>query len=265
MLSDTEKLAGLPKPNIINLIECDDRKDYTMRELAIRGYPELKFHRFTRYDSDNPIKFIGDPNIISRSALGTASSHLITIKTWFENTDEEYGVFFEDDVDFKTIQWWNFTIMEFLDRMGSKWDALHLCNIYENNPVYAPRRREPWDHGLQAYIIKRSYARKLIKFYWDHNQGPNVIHLKMPLHSAISTENNVLWGFGRIYHFPLFNHNVYDFTSKNIYHYGSLADSCIASYIGIKQWWENEGSKLSLEDIFNYERVKDRTFGEIYT
>ena len=256
------KLQQIPEPNIINLIDCPDRKAYTESEFSKLGCSDIHVHVYERYNKDS-IKFIGDPKLLEIMTKGVTSSHLLTIKWWYENTDEEIGLFFEDDVDFEPVKHWNFTLMEFIEGIKAEWGALHLCNVfeypYDKDTEYPPmmlRRRNLWDHGLQAYALKREYAKKIIDYYFieTENNSAIAIHYKMPLGAAPSFENNVMHGFGPVYTFPLFNQNVIDFRSKNIYYYNKQADSAIYSYEFLTDWWEKKGSQKSLDNI--YEEAK---------
>jgi len=265
----TKKLAGIPIPNVINLKECIDRKEYTTQEFEKLGINNVHFHTYDRYENA-PVPFVGDRNLINEITKGVTSSHLLTIKWWLENTNEPYGIFFEDDVDFSAVEHWNFTLQEFIDRCGDEWGALHLCNVFEypydvNNeyPAMVPRRRQLWDHGLQCYVLKRWYAEKLVKYYFDRWDAEKAIHIRMPLASPPSFENNVMHGFGIVVSFPLFNQNVFDFRSKNIYYYNKQAQSAIYSYEFIKDWWEKKGSQMNLEEIFNNERESHKKYGEL--
>lgn len=252
------KLQKIPTPNIINLKECPDRKKYTETEFAKLEVSDIIFHIYERYN-ENSIEIVGDPHLLEQCTKGVTSSHLLTIKKWYESTDEEYGLFFEDDVDFQTVEHWNFTLSEFIEGVQDDWGALHLCNVfeypYETGVEYPPmmiRRRRLWDHGLQCYALKREYAKKIIDYYFENER----IHYKMPLGAPPSFENNVMHGFGKVYSFPLFNQNVSDFRSKNIYYYNQQADSAIYSYEFLKDWWEKKGSQKSLDEIMgeaNYE------------
>ena len=258
------KLEKIPTPNIINLADCPDRKAYTEKEFSKLGVNNIHVHVYERYGKDS-IPFIGEPQLLEIMTKGVTSSHLLTIKWWYENTNEEIGLFFEDDVDFEPVKLWNFTLMEFIEGIEAEWGALHLCNVfeypYETGIEYPPmmiRRRRLWDHGLQAYALKREYAKQIIDYYFieTENDKPLAIHYRMPLGAPPSFENNVMHGFGPVYTFPLFNQNVTDFRSKNIYYYNKQADSAIYSYEFLKDWWEKKGSKKSLDDIMgeaNYE------------
>ena len=254
------KLQNIPTPNIINLKECPDRKAYTETEFNKLGCPNINVHVYERYN-ENSIKFVGEPALLEIMTKGVTSSHLLTIKWWYENTDEDYGLFFEDDVDFKPVKHWNFTLLEFIEAIPN-WNALHLCNVfeypYDTETEYPPmniRRRKLWDHGLQCYALKRDYAKKIIDYYFD-GAVEGAIHYRMPMGAPPSFENNVMHGFGPVYTFPLFNQNVTDFRSKNIYYYNKQADSAIYSYEFLKDWWEKKGSQKSLNDIMGEARYE---------
>ena len=263
------KLQNLPTPNIINLTECKDRKYWTEEQWMQRGVKSIRVHSYDRYEEGVSIPFIGEQDIIDQTTKGVTSSHLLTIKWWLENTDEEYGLFFEDDVDYSTIDHWNFTLEEYIARCSLwDWGCLHLCNVFEYPYDYrneyipmVPRKRMPWDHGLQAYALTREYATKIVDYYFGHDSSK--IHYRMPLGSPITTENNVMHGFGLVITFPLFNHNVTDFRSKNIYYYNEQASSAFYSYEFLKDWWTNKGSLLSLEEIFDDERETNKIYEEL--
>jgi len=258
----TQKLEKIPTPNIINLIDCPERKSYTEKEFAKLGVDNIHVHVYERYNK-NSIGFIGEPSLLEQMTKGVTSSHLLTIKWWYENTNEEIGLFFEDDVDFEPVKHWNFTLMEFIEGIEVEWGALHLCNVfeypYDKDTEYPPmniRRRNLWDHGLQCYALKREYAKKIIDYYFieTENNQSLAIHYKMPLGAPPSFENNVMHGFGPVYTFPLFNQNVIDFRSKNIYYYNQQAQSAIYSYEFLTDWWRKKGSTKSLTEI--YEEAK---------
>lgn len=236
----------MPTPNIVNLLECESRRLYMERSLQSLGCDRMRFYMYERFENSG-VEFIGHESIVKLVTKGVTSSYLITIKRWLENTDEEVGIFFEDDTDFSTVKYWNFTFGEFLERMGDKWDALHLCSIHETTPIMYPRKREIYDHGLQCCVLKRKYASRLVKYYFKDDE--KTIYYKMPGSVPVSTENNILSGFGRVYTFPLFNHNIIEFKSENT----AGPDHCspvVNSYHFIKDWWLNVGSRLTLDDIF---------------
>ena len=177
------KLQNIPTPNIINLKECADRRDYTEAEFNKLGVSDINFHIYERYN-ENSITIIGEQDILAQCTKGVTSSHLLTIKKWYETTNEEYGLFFEDDVDFQTVEHWNFTLSEFIEGVKDDWGALHLCNVfeypYDRDTEYPPmniRRRQLWDHGLQCYALKREYAKKIIDYYFVNDCIHLILHI----------------------------------------------------------------------------------------
>ena len=128
MIPLKNKLKGIPKPNIINLKECTDRAEWTRKEFARLGIDDINMHSYERYNEDS-IKFVGDKHACDTTTKGVTSSHMLTIKWWVENTDEEYGIFFEDDLNYDTVEHWNFTLLEYIEKCNQwDWGALHLCN-----------------------------------------------------------------------------------------------------------------------------------------
>ena len=87
------KLQNIPKPNIINLIDCPDRKAYTENEFSKLGVSDINVHVYERYNKDS-IEIIGEPRLLAEMTKGVTSSHLLTIKWWYDNTNEEIGLFF---------------------------------------------------------------------------------------------------------------------------------------------------------------------------
>jgi len=248
------KLDGMPRPNIINLKECDDRREYIIEEFKQYGVNDILIHSYDRYENSN-VKFIGHDKAIGETPKGVTSSHLLTIKHWLETTDAEWGIFFEDDVDLSTINYWNgFNFTDIVNRFGTRWECLHLCGIFESLVALVPRKRETYDFGLQAYIMKRKYASKLVKFYFTE-PDPYSINFRMPHGYHTSTENNILGSFGITYTFPFFNHNIF-FKSKN--HHtttGEQLPSAVYAQKIIQDMWKTELLNCNLEEIFDHFRV----------
>src|SRR5210317_545926 len=147
------KLKGFPNCYVVNLEESKERREYMSKELSNLGL-NYKIISHKRLEHNNNLSVIGDTYLLKTLTIGCVSSHLNTIKWWYENTDEEMAAFFEDDVDFSTIQHWNFNFKDYIKKFGHLWDVLQLCVVHEGWPVMYPRHRNGWDHGLQCYIVK---------------------------------------------------------------------------------------------------------------
>ena len=254
------KMKGFPRCYVVNLEESADRREYMTNEFRKLGINDsvILRHRRLEDNSEGFLNIVGDPELLKILPLGATTSHLLSIKWWYENTDEEMAAFFEDDCDFSTIQYWNFNFEDYLKKFGVLWDALQLCVMHEGWPVMYPRHRLGWDHGLQCYIIKRHYAKKLIDYYFLDDNTINFEKMPYTLRSHEPrrykpTIENVIYGLGIVYIHPLFNHNisfsstVHDASAKD------LQQVAEKSYNYVKKWWEGKGNSSTLEQIFDYE------------
>ena len=70
MIALTDKLKNLPKPNIINLTECKDRRSWTESEFSRHGLDDIKVHLYDRYEEGKSIPFAGDPDLIAQTTKG---------------------------------------------------------------------------------------------------------------------------------------------------------------------------------------------------
>jgi len=265
------KLNGFPNCYIINLEEATDRREYMEKQLKKYG---LKYHikQFKRFDDAN-LRVEAKQSVLDTLALGLTTSHLLMIKWWYENTNEEMCAIFEDDCDFELIQHWNFEFSDYIKRFGPLWDALQLSVVHEGWPVMAPRVRDPWDHGLQCYIIKRHYARKVVEYYFNRG-ARNIINIRMawcqrePSKIKLRpTPENVVLGLGHVYVHPIFNHNVHDFKSMNPTD-GSEAkgqhETSVGCYKYVREWWEKIGTKSTLDQLFDYEYCCPSSTGQTF-
>jgi GR25 family glycosyltransferase involved in LPS biosynthesis len=235
------------KPYILSLKDCYDRRQILEKTMIQNGMKKWEMCIFDKVENSN-IRFNGTSEDIP---LGILSSHLCTIKKWYEESDDDYGLFFEDDVSFESKKHWNFDLVDFTSRLPGDWSAIQLCGIYQVKPDIRLRERDHIDHGLQAYVLTRSFAEKLISETFAFDKS---INITKPYISS-SVENIVLNPkYGKVYTFPLFNHNIFDFKSTSIeYDNKNFTDGqshlAIASYNEISNWWAEKGCKLSLEEI----------------
>lgn len=251
------KLKGFPSCHVINLKESTDRKKYMEEQFSNLGITNYKIHSYPRIEnSDLVVK--GDLDILKILPIGATTSHLLTIKWWYENTDEEMAAFFEDDCDFSLVEKWNFIFEDYIKEHGVLWDGLQLCVMHEGWPVMYPRYRNGWDHGLQCYIVKRSYAKKIVDYYFENDK---TIHFKTPrvpsLNESIKlkpTIENIVYGLGWFHVHALFNHNVIKFPSTvHDPKEKRLAEVALHSYNYVNKWWENKGQHGNLKQLFDYD------------
>jgi len=262
-----EKMKGFPPCRVINLRECEDRRQYMQTEFARLGITDYQIDQYERFEKGD-IDVIGEPDVLDTIDLGPTTSHLMTIKKWYEETDDEMVAIFEDDCDFGVIDLWPFKFQELLDRMGPLWDGISLCVMHEGWPVMYPRHRNGFDHGLQCYIIKRHYAKKIIDWYFYDKR---TVHFKMPYITRQAapkdgprsgdfkkwpaTIENVVFGLGYFYIYPIFNHAIHKFptTTEHCDANGDYENVAERSYDYIYEWWRKKGQHATLDQLFDYD------------
>lgn len=219
MIHHTSKLFGLPAVYIVSIEECSDRRKNLYRQLldfGIQNHYFCIYKRFAEYDW----KITGNHvDRIMPNSFGPSTSHILTNKFWTENTDHEYALIIEDDIDLSTINLWNFTWSDLFKSLPEDWTCVQLCQIREQpwTMTFNLRHKQHHDLGCQAYLIKRCHAEKMAKQYWRedgfdltvptcnirHNDGSEEWVDLFPI-----VENVVFEGLGATYNIPLFTEDL---------------------------------------------------------
>ena len=185
----------------INLDRCTERRDYM--ETNVCAHPmfrDVSIHRISATDGssdgvgDGSNSHIIDTYLsfeapfskkpdVSNAVYACTISHLRTIEE-FANTndieDSEYALIMEDDVSLEFGPYWTTSIQQCIQNAPRDWEILQLSVI----PVRAPTAPLPtydrWNikkpaYGSAAYLIRRSAAKRLIRFLHRkyHGSGSN--------------------------------------------------------------------------------------------
>jgi hypothetical protein len=179
--------------------------------------------------------------------LGTVISHLNLMRNWYVSTDEPYAIFCEDDIDFVSINHWNFTWDDFMANLPADWECIQLMRMVS-----------PWgDHAVQELqldlrwgrwwgshsLMRRSYVKKLLE---RSVTGYNRYHLEiwandcslMPI-----TENVLFVGAGTVYNFALLIET--DRFRSTISSAGSVNNQ-MPSHVVILDQWRTHGANLNI-------------------
>ena len=139
------------------------------------------------------------PNAVSSGEIGCVTSHLKSIKHWYDTTDTEYGIFMEDDCDFCTVKHWPFSWRECMARMPYDWDCLQVAIINPRKLVANIHPRYIDDYSTACFVINRRYAEKLIHFHCrgdrfklDYGVRPRAV------------ADDLIYNAGKTYAIPLF-------------------------------------------------------------
>jgi len=217
MIEPIRKLTGLPPIYVVSIEESKSRRQnlYSQFEkFSIKDFTFLIYKRFSEYDW----KLTGDHvDKIYVHSYGPTTSHILANKFWTENTDHEYALIIEDDIDLSFIKLWNFNWLDLFNSLPEDWTCLQLCQMREQpwTMNFSLRRRRHVDFGAQIYLIKRSRAEKMVDHYW-RDYG---FHLTIPPCNVLHDNGDEEWcelfpivenllfqggGFGTTYNLPLF-------------------------------------------------------------
>lgn len=269
--TDIEKLKNFPPVYFISIPEAANRRRDLFKLFARNKITNITPYIYDRYrDEDHKIggatSYLAPPN-----TRGPVTSHIKAIKEWYCNTSEPYAVFFEDDVSFEAVKYWNFTFEEFVDALPETWEVVQLALIIANNAInhtnYMNRalgsnkiRSRDWcDWSCAAYLIKREHAKKIIDNYYPDDtilleyKGYDAPQRTLEWQKKPTSETMVYSYFTEnvdtVFAFPLFTENLSYESTWTTEDYVDTNSPHNLSNKMVMDWWKTQGKNLTLEDI----------------
>lgn len=194
------KLKNFPKGYYISLEESLERQENIINQFSkyeVNLTPNIS-KRFSESDDIVTGKYL---HFLNGGTIGTVVSHLKSIKHWYENFDDEYAFFCEDDLSLETVEYWDFTWEEFINNLPSDWEVIQLSTIRDNFEHFNLRERQWNDWSATAFILTRSYAKKLLDTYVKND----TYHLEIPNSTTMPLVENIFFtSLGKAYTIPLF-------------------------------------------------------------
>ena len=199
-----DKMKNFPSVNYVSLEESKDRQlsfENQFYECGISNIRSIISKRFSECDDNVTGKYLYQLN---DGTKGCCVSHLKAIKQWYDSTEEEYGFFCEDDLSLETVQYWNFTWEQFIEKIPEDVECIQLLTVRGNFDTFELRERYWDDWGATAYIMCREYAKKIIDTYIEDD----TYHLEIPNQDVMPLIENILFSsIGKTYTMPLFVEN----------------------------------------------------------
>ena len=231
-------------------INLDGQPERDAEMQAMCDYWNLNPTRISAFDGrEDKLEHIIEGNYpegVTSGEVGCVTSHLKSIKHWYETSDSPYAIFAEDDVSFDTARFWGFDWDTFMSKVPYDWDVIQLAII---NPgvVYASMHAR-WvnDFSTACFMVSRHHAKKLI----DHH----CVGDKFKLDQGVKPRpvaDDLIYNCGRTYAIPLFHYKIEMGSSIHpehleVFHRGS--------HDGILNHWKE--SLAQMEDqtvLFNYD------------
>lgn len=274
---DDNKLRNIPSINCISLEESADRRNHFVEQFKkYRVEDRIKFFISPKFGQvEETLEF--EEGFEDKSCDGNKAifvSHLKNIKSWYENTDEEYALFCEDDLSLEPVNYWNFTWDDLITHLPSDWECVQLTytgdTFHEGLIRLQKRRWYFW--GIQAVLIKRSYAKKILDTYYKDDriimkiQDPEPYYYKgydfFPnFHKYPYAESLLFRGLGDVYTLPILSENVEFpatfFLNNPDFYKEEQKPGHVESHRITINWWKEKGFKKTIQELTHMIKIID--------
>jgi GR25 family glycosyltransferase involved in LPS biosynthesis len=129
-----EKLTNFPPVYYISLSDSIDRQQSFENQFLLNGIENVKM--IEAYDGRKINYCIENDTVdglhfeqLDSGQIAATISHLKAIIEWYNNSDSDYAIFFEDDMTIESINYWNFNWQEFVKELPKDWDVIQLSLI----------------------------------------------------------------------------------------------------------------------------------------
>ena len=241
------KLKNIPHVYWLNLDADEDRRQYMENQFK---YWEIENHtRISGYDGREDdvachLKGIM-PEMVNQGELGCCMSHLKAIKEFYENSDANYCLILEDDVNLTLAKYWGFTWPEFFSQIPYDWDCVQLTTICTGDIHVRLHQKFINDFSAAAYLITRHHAAKVLK----HHMRGNKWKLDNGVKPRAVSEDTILES-GKTYTIPIFLYNM-DFDSS--IHQEHIGIFHKAPHDALLNFWQQNGANVDIKDYMNYD------------
>ncbi|MFZ9740740.1 MAG: WavE lipopolysaccharide synthesis family protein [Candidatus Nanopelagicaceae bacterium] len=245
-------LKNFPRVNYISLEESVDRQktlESQFKKFGIDTFSPLLSKRFAETDDE---VFGSQVHILDNGTKGCVASHIKMIKKWYDETDEEYGFFCEDDISLESVQYWDFSWEQFIEKIPEDIDCVQLYCIRKGQKPVLFESRWQTDWSVTAYILTRDYAKKIIDQYYISDSKFNLEVYDTGWYPM--PENVLFYGHGNVYAANLFLEKLSiesTFSEVNGLEKG-YKEHHLESYLYNLNWWKknqyNNLNKLFLTD-----------------
>lgn len=274
---EDNKLQTIPSIHCISLEESEERRKFFVNQFKEYGVEDkISFHISERFgEVKETLEF--EEGFEDKSCDGNKSifvAHLKNIKKWYDNTTEEYALFCEDDLSLHPVKYWNFTWEDLMENLPSDWECVQLTytgeTFHENLIRLQKRRWYFW--GIQAFLVKRVYAKKLLDTYYHDDRIIMKIQDTEPyyykgydffpdFHRYPYAESLLLRGIGNVYALPILAEDVNFpatfFLNNPDFYKEQQKPGHFESYRIALNWWKEKGCKKTIKELTTMIKIID--------
>ena len=241
------KLQGIPHIYWLNLDADVERREYM--ESQFRYWEIEKHTRIVGYDGreDDVSPHLKGPipHNVTQNELGCCMTHLKAIKEFYNNSDDEYCIIAEDDVNLDIARYWNFTWQEFFAEVPYDWDCIQMTTITTGDIHVRLHLKFINDFSAAFYLISRHHAAKVLK----HHVRGDKYKLDNGVKPRAVSEDTIL-ETGKTYSIPLFLYNM-GFPSS--IHQEHLTIFHKGPHDALLNFWQNSGASVNIKEYMDYD------------
>lgn len=197
------RLDNFPKIIWINLERSIERKKYMEELLNTNNLINIHISGIDGLNKSELDKICIKNDNITDSENACTCSHLIALKYFIENTDEDEIIIFEDDVSFEFLNLIPYNWSELINHFPKKYDIIQLAvssSLSITNKLVKISIKNKY-FGTVAYLITRDKAINLLDEYFINN----MIDLK---YKEMPTSDNIIISNENTYCIPIFSYKV---------------------------------------------------------
>lgn len=178
----------------INMDKYQNRRNYMENHLKkyTNGYKRIR--GFNGYiienkekDKVDDIQFINDYPDITKAEIGCTMSHMMAIKTAYDNGDH-VALILEDDTNISLVNMLDFDFSEFLEHAPNDWEILKFfymnmdmnMNNFRNKEYkeykYIPENPKQHSFSTVGYVINRKGMEKILNYAYSYDN--NTFHIR---------------------------------------------------------------------------------------
>ena len=239
------KLQGIPHIYWLNLDADVERREYMESQFR---YWEIKNHtRIVGYDGreDDVSPHLKGPipHNVTQNELGCCMTHLKAIKEFYNNSDDEYCIIAEDDVNLDIARYWNFTWQEFFAQVPYDWDCIQMTTITTGDIHVRLHLKFINDFSAAFYLISRHHAAKVLK----HHVRGDKYKLDNGVKPRAVSEDTIL-ETGKTYSIPLF---LYNMSFPSSIHQEHLTIFHKGPHDALLNFWQNSGASVNIKEYMD--------------
>lgn len=200
------KLNNFPKILWINLERSIERREYMEELLNKNNLMNVRIVGIDGMNKEELEKICIKNDSITDSENACTCSHLIALKYFIENTDENEIIIFEDDVSFEFLNLIPYNWSELINNFPKKYDIIQLAvssSLQISNKLIKISVKNKY-FGTVAYLITRDKAINILDEYY--NDKINLKYKENP------TSDNIIISDQNTYCIPIFSYKVSDST-----------------------------------------------------